>query len=333
MGQPAARVGDLHLCPMITPGTPPVPHVGGPILPPGVVTVLIGGMPAAVMGNMCTCVGPPDMIIRGSFTVLIGGRPAARMGDMTAHGGMIMIGFPTVLIGDVGTSINGMLASLGGLLNDLINVAADLARAVEEAVSRLVNQLADIANQIANVVVTVANRVADLAAGMFEIAAALPFMTRLRRYLGFDAGYDGEGYWGTRYIGPTSNFTQMRDAGVQPVDMVDAAAFRHDQGYTDVGAAGIHGALIDPNALPADRQLAADAAQVMDAYHRGEIDPYTGQPISRRTYTEAFLVYHLFDTIATGKETVATVSDVAGNVTDGGRDVLNGAVDRISNLF
>ncbi|GAB3982591.1 PAAR domain-containing protein [Spirosoma terrae] len=99
MGKPAARVGDMHVCPMVTPGLPPVPHVGGPILPPGTVTVLIGGQPAACMGDMCTCVGPPDSIILGSMTVLIGGKPAARMGDTTVHGGTITLGCPTVLIG------------------------------------------------------------------------------------------------------------------------------------------------------------------------------------------------------------------------------------------
>jgi uncharacterized Zn-binding protein involved in type VI secretion len=97
--QPAARVGDMHVCPMVTPGTPPIPHVGGPVLPPGAVTVLIGGMPAARVGDMCTCVGPPDAIALGSFKVLFGGMPAARMGDMTAHGGSIVMGCFTVLIG------------------------------------------------------------------------------------------------------------------------------------------------------------------------------------------------------------------------------------------
>ena len=85
----------MHVCPMVT-GV--VPHVGGPILPPGQPTVLIGGMPAARMGDMCTCVGPPDTIIIGSPKVMIGGKPAARMGDMTAHGGSIVIGFPKVNI-------------------------------------------------------------------------------------------------------------------------------------------------------------------------------------------------------------------------------------------
>lgn len=92
----AARVGDMHVCPMAT-GL--VPHVGGPILPAGEPTVLIGGMPAARVGDMATCTGPPDSIAAGSATVLIGGMPAARLGDATAHGGTIVVGCPTVLIG------------------------------------------------------------------------------------------------------------------------------------------------------------------------------------------------------------------------------------------
>ncbi|MGG8495297.1 PAAR domain-containing protein [Tenacibaculum sp. TC6] len=96
MGNPAARITDMHVCPMVT-GV--VPHVGGPILPAGEPTVLIGGLPAARMGDMATCVGPPDTIIAGSGTVLIGGMPAARMGDSTSHGGTIVLGEPTVLIG------------------------------------------------------------------------------------------------------------------------------------------------------------------------------------------------------------------------------------------
>jgi uncharacterized Zn-binding protein involved in type VI secretion len=92
----AARITDMHICPMVT-GT--VPHVGGPILPPGAPTVLIGGMPAACLGDMCVCTGPPDSIVKGSGTVLIGGKPAARMGDSTAHGGTIILGCPTVIIG------------------------------------------------------------------------------------------------------------------------------------------------------------------------------------------------------------------------------------------
>ena len=98
MGQPAARVGDLHVCPMVTPGVPPIPHVGGPILPPGCPTVLVAGMPAACVGDMCLCTGPPDVVAMGSTKVMIGGKPAARMGDTTAHGGTIVLGAPTVLI-------------------------------------------------------------------------------------------------------------------------------------------------------------------------------------------------------------------------------------------
>ena len=96
MGMPAARITDMHVCPMVT---VLVPHVGGPILPPGGIPVLIGNLPAARVTDMATCVGPPDVIIMGSFTVLIRGLPAARIGDPTAHGGVIVMGMPTVLIG------------------------------------------------------------------------------------------------------------------------------------------------------------------------------------------------------------------------------------------
>lgn len=99
MGQPAARVGDMHVCPMVLPAPTPVPHVGGPIAAPSSPVTLIGGMPSAGMGSMCVCTGPPDVIAKGSVTVLIGKRPAARMGDLTAHGGSIVVGCPTVLIG------------------------------------------------------------------------------------------------------------------------------------------------------------------------------------------------------------------------------------------
>ena len=96
MGQPAARVLDMHVCPMVT-GV--VPHVGGPILPPCAPTVITCMMPQARVGDMLVCVGPPDVIALGSFTVLVVGQPAARMGDLTAHGGTIVLGAPTVLIG------------------------------------------------------------------------------------------------------------------------------------------------------------------------------------------------------------------------------------------
>ena len=96
MGMPAARITDMHVCPMVT---VLVPHVGGPILPPGAVTVLIGGLPAARVTDMAVCVGPPDVIVLGSFTVLTMSMPQARILDMTAHGGTIVLGCPTVLVG------------------------------------------------------------------------------------------------------------------------------------------------------------------------------------------------------------------------------------------
>ena len=93
---PASRISDMHVCPMVT-GI--VPHVGGPILPPGCITVLIGGLPAARVGDMCVCVGPPDVIVTGAFTVLIGGQPAAHITSMTAHGGTVILGCPMVMVG------------------------------------------------------------------------------------------------------------------------------------------------------------------------------------------------------------------------------------------
>jgi uncharacterized Zn-binding protein involved in type VI secretion len=93
---PAARLTDMHTCPMVT-GV--VPHVGGPILPPCAPQVLIGYLPAARVTDMATCVGPPDVIVKGSATVMIGGLPAARLGDNTAHGGVIVLGCMTVMIG------------------------------------------------------------------------------------------------------------------------------------------------------------------------------------------------------------------------------------------
>lgn len=94
---PAARLTDMHTCPMVNPGG--APHVGGPVIGPGVATVLLGGMPAAVVGDNAVCSGPPDVIAQGSATVLIGGMPAARVGDATAHGGIIAAGLATVMIG------------------------------------------------------------------------------------------------------------------------------------------------------------------------------------------------------------------------------------------
>ena len=96
MGMPASRQTDMHVCPA---ATGPVPHVGGPITGPCGPTVLIGKLPAAVVGDLCTCVGPPDSIIKGSATVLTGKKPQVRIGDSCAHGGAIILGLPTVLVG------------------------------------------------------------------------------------------------------------------------------------------------------------------------------------------------------------------------------------------
>ena len=126
MGKPAARVGDMHICPQVT---VLVPHVGGPITGPGCSTVLIGGMPAAVMGDICTCTGPPDTIMLGSTGVLIGGRPAARMGDQCMHGGMIAMGCFTVLIGETQAG--------GGLMDAAMDMAMDVQLAVAQVVALL----------------------------------------------------------------------------------------------------------------------------------------------------------------------------------------------------
>lgn len=96
MGMPAARLTDMHVCPMVT-GI--IPHVGGPITGPGCPTVLIGSLPAARVGDLVTCVGPPDTIAMGSVTVLIGSQPAAHMTSLCAHGGTVILGCPTVLVG------------------------------------------------------------------------------------------------------------------------------------------------------------------------------------------------------------------------------------------
>jgi len=142
MGKPAARLTDMHTCPMVTPGTPPIPHVGGPISGPCVPPVLIGFLPAATVGDMCVCVGPPDTIAMGSPTVFIGGKMAARMGDPTAHGGVIVVGCPTVLIGEVGMGgaapIPPKPPGLGGLLNEVVE-------AVKSAVAAQIQALKDAA--------------------------------------------------------------------------------------------------------------------------------------------------------------------------------------------
>ena len=96
---PAARLTDMHVCPMVTPGLPPIPHVGGPISGPGAPTVMVAFMPAARVGDMAVCVGPPDSIVMGSVKVMIANMPAARLTSLTAHGGTVVVGAPTVLIG------------------------------------------------------------------------------------------------------------------------------------------------------------------------------------------------------------------------------------------
>ena len=130
-------MGDMHMCPMVTPGVPPIPHVGGPISL-GMPTVLIGNMPAATLGSMCVCVGPPDSIVLGSMGVLIGGKPAARLGDMCAHGGMVAVGFPTVIIGEMSPGgpagpaapvVLGMIAAvIATVWEDMIAGATDTVR-------------------------------------------------------------------------------------------------------------------------------------------------------------------------------------------------------------
>src|SRR5437660_5791846 len=117
---PAARLGDMHTCPMVS-GT--VPHVGGPIMPPCEPTVIIGGMPAARVTDHAVCVGPPDTIVKGSPTVFIGHKPAARIGDMTAHGGVIVMGVPTVIIGETG---------MGGVQGAALRAAATRGAALCE---------------------------------------------------------------------------------------------------------------------------------------------------------------------------------------------------------
>lgn len=93
----AARITDMHTCPM---SDGPKPHVGGPILGPGATTVIIAGLPATIVGDLATCIGPPDTIVQGSASVIIANKPAARLGDKTAHGGVIVGGCPTVIIGE-----------------------------------------------------------------------------------------------------------------------------------------------------------------------------------------------------------------------------------------
>ena len=123
MGKAAARVGDTHTCTKVTPGTPPVPHVGGPVIGPGCLTVLIEKKPAARVGDLCFCVGEPDKIATGSTGVYIGGKPAARMGDRTAHGGKITSGSGTVMIGE-------------GIIPPKVFSLAEKDRLIDEAIKK-----------------------------------------------------------------------------------------------------------------------------------------------------------------------------------------------------
>lgn len=134
----------MHICPMVTPGTPPIPHVGGPITGPGAPTVLIGGMPAAVMGDMCVCTGPPDTVILGSVGVLIGGKPAARMGDSCAHGGTIILGMPTVLIGEMAGGGGGGVSVMP------VNVLMELMPAMPPTQQRAIAQTTALKNAAEN---------------------------------------------------------------------------------------------------------------------------------------------------------------------------------------
>ena len=135
MGKPAARIGDMHVCPMMTPGVPPIPHVGGPITGPGCPTVLIGKMPAAVMGDMCVCTGPPDTIMLGSTGVFFGGKPAARMGDTCQHGGTIVAGCPTVLIGEASGGGGGGIAAMP--VNVVVNLTGSMPPAVRAKITQI----------------------------------------------------------------------------------------------------------------------------------------------------------------------------------------------------
>jgi len=154
MGKPAARMGDMHVCPMVTPGTPPVPHVGGPIIAASAPTVMICSMPAAVMGDMCMCVGPPDTILMGSTGVFFCGKPAARLGDPTSHGGSIVVGVPTVLIGEMAAPPPpGMLGGIGALLGPMMaGLAAEMKpqNPITAALRAVFNMLAGLKNAAEN---------------------------------------------------------------------------------------------------------------------------------------------------------------------------------------
>lgn len=138
MFSPIARVNDFHLCPMQTPAVVPIPHVGGPVVGPGAVTVWAGGMPVSVVGDIAICVGPPDVMATGAPTVFAEGRPVVRITDTSAHGGMVIVGLPTVMVGDsggAGTSQAGTMsaAKAGGSAFVRSECNADAAKAAAAA--------------------------------------------------------------------------------------------------------------------------------------------------------------------------------------------------------
>ena len=139
MGQPAARITDMHTCPMVTPGLPPIPHVGGPIIGPCSPNVITCGLPQARITDQCICVGPPDVIVKGSMTVLVNTLQAARIGDMTVHGGVIVTGCPTVLIGDQGGGGGGAGAGGGGGIEaeELVSSASGMSAPGEQAATQI----------------------------------------------------------------------------------------------------------------------------------------------------------------------------------------------------
>lgn len=133
----AARVGDFHVCPMQTPPIP-IPHVGGPILPPGILTVLIEKRPAATQFHMCMCVGPPDMISSGSPNVFVCGLPLAlALTSMTSHGGTIVMGAFTVMV-------NNPAAALAGAAAAALSAAAAGAAAAAEGVAAAASAMEDV---------------------------------------------------------------------------------------------------------------------------------------------------------------------------------------------
>lgn len=126
-----ARITDMHVCPMVTPGTPPIPHVGGPIVTPAPTSVLIGGLPVAGVGSTCVCVGPPDVIVPNSNKVFFGGVQAAKLGDSTAHGGKIVSGCPTVMIGTGGMGMGAISSVAAGAASKAAALANEAAQTLQ----------------------------------------------------------------------------------------------------------------------------------------------------------------------------------------------------------